>query len=558
MRREAGGLSEPAASSAAFDRACLREMYRADPSDSLPLIGVGGVVKRQTTPTTKNPRRRLSGAALYGAGIRGVPVLSRTRFKCGLADQAARANGFCLYRRRGRAPIIGANRNLDRRRSGMTLPPPCIESGSDCASGDGPGFVGDGFSGLGRPWLLGAGGLHGRPGLCPAGRTGPGTSDGNRAPVRRQTGGGQPGDRHGDKAGKREAGWREARPADAADRGAWWSSFGDPVLDGLMRQVEISNQNVAAAEASFRAAASAVAVAQAAFFPTVDATASAQRARTPGAGTRVGRAGSPMRSAPPGSASWVPDLWGRLTASVTNASGDGAGQRRRSCRCAPGGAGAARDRLMSKSACLTNCAGCSTPPSKPIPSCCGSARTSLMPGSCRPPTWRRRARRSRARRARAAAVGGHAGAARKRDRRADRQAAIGGQHCAGAGSSAAARHPGGSAVEPAGAPAGYRRGRAPNGSRQCAIGIDAAAFYPDITLSAEYRDRRGRDRQAGLGLEPVLVVRRDIGADRVRCRRAPARLEQDVAKYDRSVALYRQTVLDALRDVEDQLSRCVS
>ena len=87
--------------------------------------------------------------------------------------------------------------------------------------------------------------------------------------------------------GKREAGWREARPADAADRGAWWSAFHDLVLDALLRQVEVSNQNVAAAEASFRAAASAVAAARAAFFPTVEVNASAQRARAPGVAARV-------------------------------------------------------------------------------------------------------------------------------------------------------------------------------------------------------------------------------------------------------------------------------
>ena len=105
---------------------------------------------------------------------------------------------------------------------------------------------------------------------------------------------------------KWEEGWREARPADALDRGAWWSVFNDPALDALMRQVEISNQNVAAAEAAFRNAAEAVAAARAGFFPTVDVNASATRARagvSRGSGTgraRMDRAGSAMRSAPPG------------------------------------------------------------------------------------------------------------------------------------------------------------------------------------------------------------------------------------------------------------------
>ena len=108
-------------------------------------------------------------------------------------------------------------------------------------------------------------------------------------------------------------GWREARPADALDRGAWWSVFNDPALDALMRQVEILNQNVAAAEAAFRNAAEAVAVARAGFFPTVDVNASATRAHTgvsrgSGVGLTVGsgRLGNTFRAA--GSASWVPDL----------------------------------------------------------------------------------------------------------------------------------------------------------------------------------------------------------------------------------------------------------
>src|SRR3954453_5768695 len=87
---------------------------------------------------------------------------------------------------------------------------------------------------------------------------------------------------------KWDAGWREARPTDAIERGAWWSVFEDPVLDGLVRQVEISNQNLAAAEAAFRNAAAAVAESRAAFFPTADLNASGQRARAPGAGPQGG------------------------------------------------------------------------------------------------------------------------------------------------------------------------------------------------------------------------------------------------------------------------------
>lgn len=50
-------------------------------------------------------------------------------------------------------------------------------------------------------------------------------------------------------------GWKIAEPLDTFDRGAWWSVYHDDVLDGLMRQVEVSNQNLAAADAAFRQAA---------------------------------------------------------------------------------------------------------------------------------------------------------------------------------------------------------------------------------------------------------------------------------------------------------------
>ncbi len=54
-------------------------------------------------------------------------------------------------------------------------------------------------------------------------------------------------------------------------RGKWWEIYHDPKLNALEEQVNISNQNVAQAEAQFREAAATVKVARAAFFPTVTA-----------------------------------------------------------------------------------------------------------------------------------------------------------------------------------------------------------------------------------------------------------------------------------------------
>jgi len=65
--------------------------------------------------------------------------------------------------------------------------------------------------------------------------------------------------------------WKQAQPKDDMIRGKWWEIYHDPQLNALEDQVNISNQNVAQAEAQFREAAAAVKVARAAFFPTVTA-----------------------------------------------------------------------------------------------------------------------------------------------------------------------------------------------------------------------------------------------------------------------------------------------
>jgi NodT family efflux transporter outer membrane factor (OMF) lipoprotein len=66
-----------------------------------------------------------------------------------------------------------------------------------------------------------------------------------------------------------DARWKPADPKDAAFKGNWWEVFGDPPLSALEEQVTISNQNVAQAEAAFRAARAAIGGARAGLFPTV-------------------------------------------------------------------------------------------------------------------------------------------------------------------------------------------------------------------------------------------------------------------------------------------------
>ena len=70
------------------------------------------------------------------------------------------------------------------------------------------------------------------------------------------------------------------------DRGAWWSVYRDPELNRLLPQVEINNQNVAAALAAYEQAQAVIRASQASLLPGVAATYSpVQRGRHAGVST---------------------------------------------------------------------------------------------------------------------------------------------------------------------------------------------------------------------------------------------------------------------------------
>lgn len=71
--------------------------------------------------------------------------------------------------------------------------------------------------------------------------------------------------------------WKTAQPSDQIAKGKWWEIFQDPQLNALEEQVNVSNENLKAAEAQFRQARALVRFNRAAYYPTVTAGASAAR-----------------------------------------------------------------------------------------------------------------------------------------------------------------------------------------------------------------------------------------------------------------------------------------
>ena len=124
-------------------------------------------------------------------------------------------------------------------------------------------------------------------------------------------------------------GWKLATPRDRVDAGPWWAVYNDPALDALEAQVEISNQTVAAAVEAYEQARALVREAEAALFPTITAGYSTSRQYTgkalvggfsigPGVApaiattTSIGQGQTTAIYTAQGSLTWEVDIWGKI------------------------------------------------------------------------------------------------------------------------------------------------------------------------------------------------------------------------------------------------------
>lgn len=83
---------------------------------------------------------------------------------------------------------------------------------------------------------------------------------------------------------KEDKGWKTAQPKETQDRGAWWETFGDARLNELMGRLNAANQSIAVAAANFRQARAQIGVARSALLPGVSLPAQATRSGTEGEG----------------------------------------------------------------------------------------------------------------------------------------------------------------------------------------------------------------------------------------------------------------------------------
>lgn len=126
---------------------------------------------------------------------------------------------------------------------------------------------------------------------------------------------------------KQIEGWTVAAPGDALARGAWWELYGDGELNELVGRLNLSNQNLAASEAQYRQARSLVRGARAAFYPSLATSAAVSRAGQGGGDSTLStadgfsvsgsNAATISKSYDLGlNAAWELDIWGKLRRSL--------------------------------------------------------------------------------------------------------------------------------------------------------------------------------------------------------------------------------------------------
>ena len=117
---------------------------------------------------------------------------------------------------------------------------------------------------------------------------------------------------------KDQQSWKLATPQDTLPKGKWWELFGDSELNALVAQVELSNFNIKAIEAQYAQARALSQQARASYYPTVNGGLSFSRIKPASNNTNATNFDPAINNTfrLNADASWEPDIWGRVSRSV--------------------------------------------------------------------------------------------------------------------------------------------------------------------------------------------------------------------------------------------------
>lgn len=342
------------------------------------------------------------------------------------------------------------------------------------------------------------------------------------------------------------AGWKEATPSDAAEKGEWWRIYGDALLNELEPQVASANQTVAQYVSRRDRAQALLTDYEASLFPSLSASAGGSRARK---NRSTGNTFSLL-----GSLSWELDLWGKLRRQVTE----------EKALVEASEADIANAALSAQATLARNYFALRAL----------DARIALYDETIR--AYEKNASILKNRYEAGSAVKSDLTQAEQslysarasRDDLADQRAAT--EHAiavligkAPAEFSIAADAKALPAVPeiPAGVPSRLleRRPDIASAERSMAaaneeIGIAVAGYYPDLTLTGEAGYSAGSLTRFINAKNFIWSLGASAAAPIFDAGRTASRVDQARASYEESVASYRQTVLEALEDVEDSLA----
>ena len=113
-------------------------------------------------------------------------------------------------------------------------------------------------------------------------------------------------------------GWQPATPSDGMLRGKWWEIYQDSQLDQLEDRIAGNNQSLRQALESYLAARDQVSAARASLYPTLSGTVSASRDQVSANRPLAPKGGITDYGdlVIGGQASWEPDFWGRIRRTV--------------------------------------------------------------------------------------------------------------------------------------------------------------------------------------------------------------------------------------------------